>query len=260
MTSFYSIMVVDIENFSSRPDPVQRSLRAAMYEVMASAAGDAHLPWDRFVTEDRGDGMLVIIPPEVSPVSLAGDLVEALHRVLAEKALMYSAAHSLRLRAALHHGLASRDERGWSGDAVNFTFRLCDAGPARQALRDAAGAYLAFVVSDDVYRSVIRHGYRSIESGSFTAISFDAKHLGATPAWVYVPGGHVVASQPAPAGERPAGPASPGGAPPRPDVNVGVQPEPPAQHGGSSVNISGGTVNGPVAGRDIHMGDYRGDT
>jgi hypothetical protein len=250
VANFYSIMVIDIEDFSGRSNPVQASLRRAMYEVIEAAAQDAHLPWDRVITEDRGDGLLLVIPPDVSQVSLAGDLVDALRDVLTEKARMYSAEHALRMRVALHQGMATQDARGWSGDAINFTFRLCDAGPLRRALRDTAGALVSFIVSDEFYQAVVRHGYRSIDTGSFAAIRFDAKNLPDTPAWVRVPGFPAPAVTAAP--HRPPGPSNPGGAPP--PVIEPVAPA-PASAGGMTIMVNG-TVNGGIAGRDQN---YYGD-
>jgi len=119
MTRHFTIMVIDIESFSTRSDPVQRSLRAAMYDVMRSAVTDAHLDWGRFHSQDRGDGLLLLIEADQSPVDVVGDLVRALQRQLAEKEQMFSPQHRLRLRVALHHGLATPDNTGWSGDAVN---------------------------------------------------------------------------------------------------------------------------------------------
>jgi class 3 adenylate cyclase len=251
VASFYSIMVIDIENFSGRANPVQTSLRAAMYEVIATAAHDAHLPWERVVMEDRGDGMLLVIPPDLSQISLAGDFVDALRNVLAEKARMFSAEHALRMRVALHQGMATRDDRGWSGDAVNFTFRLCDAEPLRAALRNTAEALLAFIVSQEFYQAVVRHGYRSVDAGTFAAVRFDAKNLPDTPAWVRVPG--FPAPVTAGSSDRPPGPTSAGGAPP-----PVVEPIAAAPIGGGTSIVINGTVNGGVAARDqIIYGDGR---
>jgi len=262
VANFYSIMVVDIENFSGRSNPVQTSLRAAMYEVIDAAAQDAHLAWDRVVMEDRGDGLLLVIPPDLSQVSLAGDYVDALRDVLAEKARMYSAEHTLRMRVALHQGMATRDARGWSGDAVNFTFRLCDADPLRTALRETSDAMLAFIVSDEFYQAVIRHGYRSIDTGSFAAIRFDAKNLPDTPAWVRVPGfpAPVLTAEPTkPTGPtnsagptKPPGPRSPGGAPPAAIDPVASAPQPGR---GAGIMISGNVYGNVSEGDQTNYGD-----
>ena len=55
------VVVVDIEDFSERSDPVQRSLRRAMYEVLKTAVDDAHLVWADFHPQDRGDGVIMLV-------------------------------------------------------------------------------------------------------------------------------------------------------------------------------------------------------
>ena len=187
LTSHYFIMVVDIEGFSTRPDPVQRSLRHSMYEVMRVAATDTRLDWAKVTAEDRGDGILMLISADTSPVMLAGEFVRALDAALAEKAAMFSSAHQLRLRVSLHQGLATRDEQGWAGDAVNTACRLVDAQPLRDALSGSARANLALIVSDDFHRSVIRPGHRSIDGATFTAMEIVVKSR-AFKAWIQVPG------------------------------------------------------------------------
>ncbi|WP_369183879.1 hypothetical protein [Streptomyces sp. Y1] len=182
------IVVLDIEAFSTRPDPVQRSLRDAMYQVLREAVAQAGLPADAVATEDRGDGVLILVQPQVSPVLLAGALIRALDDGLAEKARMFSPAHALRLRVALHQGLVSRDADGWSGDAVNWTFRLVDAAPLRAVLARARRANLAFIVSDEVYRGVVRHEYRTVDPAAYLPADFEVKHGLPARGWITVPG------------------------------------------------------------------------
>jgi class 3 adenylate cyclase len=164
------VLVVDIEGFSRRSDPVQRSLRRAMYEVLKTAVDDAHLSWADFQPQDRGDGVIMLVRGDVSPVSLAGELVRALESGLAEKAATYKEGHQIRLRVAIHQGLASPDDEGWSGDAVNTACRLVDAQPLRDTLAAAGQAHLALIVSDGYFQSVIRPGHRSIDPSTFVPI------------------------------------------------------------------------------------------
>jgi len=183
-----SIMTMDIEGYSSRGNPAQAALRAALYDLAAACAAEAGLDWPEFGLEDAGDSILLFIPATVPPVRLAGPFVRALNERLAERARQSSPEYSMRLRVALHHGLVARDAHGWSGDAINLTARLLDARPLREALSAATRAHLAFIVSDDLYQDVIRHQYRSIDTAAYRRVSFDVKQQHGLVGWIFVPG------------------------------------------------------------------------
>ncbi|MBT2366851.1 hypothetical protein J7E88_16415 [Streptomyces sp. ISL-10] len=232
------VVVLDIENFSSRPDPIQRSLRAGMYEVLGEALARAGLPAERISTEDRGDGVLMIVPATVSPIDLAGPFIRALDDELRQKAVVYSPAHAMRFRVALHQGLAARDGRGWSGDAVNTACRLVDAAPLRDVLAAAVSARMVFVVSEEIHRAVVRHGHRSIDPAAYLPMPFTTKHGEVIESWVTVPG------HPAPPGLPPAEPTNGPVRAPMPGGGHGGgtdSPSPPSAGG-----ISVGTVQGDL--------------
>ncbi|MFD9603148.1 hypothetical protein [Streptomyces sp. NPDC059970] len=247
------VVVLDIENFSSRSDPIQRSLRSGMYEVLREALVRAGLSADGIVTEDRGDGVLMIVPAAVSPIDLAGPFVRALDDELKQKAVVYSPAHAMRFRVAMHQGLASRDGEGWSGDAVNTACRLVDAGPLREVLAASASSRMVFVVSDEIYRAVVRHGHRSIDPAAYLPMPFRTKHGELIESWVTVPGSPAPAGLRATALDRPgqAGPPETGG----PEAG-GPQAAPDGQGGAATgpggrvtpngAGISVGTVHGDV--------------
>lgn len=182
------IMALDIENFSTRLDPVQRSLRGAMYETLGNAAERAGLPVAETAFEDRGDGVLMIVPGTASPVDLAGRFVRELDDELAQKSMVFGPGHAMRFRLALHQGLASPDATGWSGDAVNTTCRLVDAQPLRDVLAEALSARMVFVVSAEVYRGVVRHHHRGIDPAAYAPMRFVTKHGETIESWVMVPG------------------------------------------------------------------------
>ncbi|MFI2348394.1 hypothetical protein ACH492_15365 [Streptomyces sp. NPDC019443] len=199
------IVVLDIENFSVRTDPVQRSVRAAMYETLKSAMERSGLPVEDIVCEDRGDGVLMIAPGTVSPLLLAGPFIRELDDELAQKSAMFSKAHALRFRVSLHQGLAVQDAEGWSGDAVNTACRLVDAQPLRDVLVAAPSARMVFIVSDETYRGVIRHGHRGIDPAAYLPMRFATKHGEVVHSWITVPG------YPAPPGLPPVGEDDDGG-------------------------------------------------
>jgi hypothetical protein len=242
----YWILVLDMESFSTRSDPIQRSLRDAMYEVVESAFTQAGIDRETVVTEDRGDGILMLVPPTVSPIRLAGPLVRALDDGLREKAQVFNAAHSLRMRLALHQGLAGRDRHGWSGDAVNTACRLVDAQPLRDVLSAAESAHLAFIVSNQVYDGVVRHAHRGIDPAAYLPLRFTTKHGEVIESWITVPGfsappGLPPRSKPVP----PPSSAVPGAAEAHGEKGSEGGS---GTTGGSAIEV--GVVHGDVVGRD----------
>ncbi|MFJ8888383.1 hypothetical protein ACIRJR_33970 [Streptomyces sp. NPDC102402] len=251
------IVVLDIENFSSRPDPIQRSLRAGMYEVLREALLLAGLPTEDVVTEDRGDGVLMIVPANVSPIVLAGPFVRALDEELRQKADVYSVAHAMRFRVALHQGLAARDREGWSGDAVNTACRLVDAAPLREVLAAASSSRMVFVVSDEIYRAVVRHGHRLIDPAAYLPMPFRTKHGELIRSWVTVPGSPAPPGLPATSPER-DGQARPGGSPGGGGADSGGARTGTGAQGGTGAHrrpAGGGGISVETVHGDVFQGD-----
>ena len=151
-------MIVDVENFGdpNRTNTHQLAIRETVYKVLQQSFAKASISWARCVAEDRGDGVLILIPPTV-PKSL---LVEKLPAHLAEMLVQHNAGCPaevrIRLRAALHAGEVHSDAHGYAGTSINRAFRLIEASASRTALRQSSGA-VALVVSDWFYDEVVRH-------------------------------------------------------------------------------------------------------
>jgi hypothetical protein len=210
-------LVLAIEGFDAHTFASQASLRRELLALVVSAAREPDgLRWDDFQVDDQSDGTLILILPAFSPVvKLAGPFIATLNQRLAGNAPEAAALPPMRLRVALHLGLAERDGPGWSGEGVDLARCLVRAGPAGAALRAAHRAHLAFIVSDDTHDSVIRHEYRLIDPAAYAAVRFDAGQGTAVTGWITVPGypsppgiePDRSAGQPGPA-ESSAGPAA----------------------------------------------------
>ncbi|MEU4420554.1 hypothetical protein AB0F81_08000 [Actinoplanes sp. NPDC024001] len=231
--TFHAIAIVDIEGFGRRPNPVQKELRTAMYQVVRSALNEAGLDPAAIVQEDRGDG-IILLDPGTSTLRLTGRFVKELDAALRQHERMTSEVARMRLRVAVHQGLCERDEDGWIGEAINTTARLVDAAPLKEALAKAKRATMALIVSDEIHRSVVRHEYPHIDSSTFGKVMIDAKELRDEPVWIHVPG----YSYPPGLAERPAE-ASPVEAPGPPPP-----PAPPPGQSGGIANHGPVTLNG----------------
>lgn len=185
----YLILVVDIEKFGSRSNPVQIWVRRQLYALVEAAfdeAGIDHTSGPR--PSDRGDGFFWLLPGAVDKVELTGRFVDLLHQGLRRHAATSSEQGAMRLRVVLHDGDVSRDEHGWVGEELNTACRLVDIQPLRSALAEGRRSGLALAVSADWYRRVVHHDDPAVERGSFRKVPFDAKEIQGSHAWIRVPG------------------------------------------------------------------------
>jgi hypothetical protein len=150
-----TIVALDIERSTSRPDPVKAELRIMLYELFDAALRGAGIyPDQRDPFIDRGDGLLALLHPGTqAPAALVlSRAVPYLGRLLATYNAGVGTQRQLRVRVVVHAGEVNDDGRGWFGAALDTACRLLDAPAAKQALAAAPGPLLV-VVSGDVCRS-----------------------------------------------------------------------------------------------------------
>jgi hypothetical protein len=154
----HSIILVDVEGFGARhrTRQDQGAIRHGLYQALQLAFSRSRICWDDCYHEDRGDGVLILVPPQVPKTVLAagvpGELAAAVH----SHNQVHDPNARMRLRLALHAGEVLHDAYGVTGTAVNLTFRLLEAGPLKLALAGSPGV-LAVITSAWFYEEVIRH-------------------------------------------------------------------------------------------------------
>jgi tetratricopeptide (TPR) repeat protein len=181
-----TIVVVDVEAFGDqrRSNRHQVAVREGLYRALREAFGRAGIAWDGCGHEDRGDGVFILVPAEVTK----GLLVESLPSALATALRAHNGTHpvreQIRLRMALHAGEVNYDEYGVTAASINLAFRLLDASALKAALAGSSGV-LAVIASSWFFEEVVRHSvagaaaaYRPVEVGvkETTAIG-----------WIYLP-------------------------------------------------------------------------
>src|SRR6266566_3476899 len=146
------IVALDIEGWTSRPDPVKAALRTMIYELFDAAlrsVGISARHRDRFA--DRGDGLLALIDPADQALLLSLAL-PAFSRLLAgyNAGLPDPGRHDrrLRVRVVVHTGNVHDDDNGCFGKALDVAFRLLDAPSVKETLKMAHGAMLLVVTGD----------------------------------------------------------------------------------------------------------------
>lgn len=214
------IVNVDAQGSGLLTDTEKPEMRRRLYDVTGTAFERAGIRPPRLYQEDRGDGILGVLAPDVPPVRVVGEWIEQLHQNLRET--NQHLRKPLRLRVGLHIGRVTADAHGRSGRAVDLACRLADCTVTKAILRAADGAPLVVAASDRVHEDFILPGGRWVDPGHYRRHDVDLKE-GRTTAWFMVPG-RSEPPEPEPHAEReqapdtaaagPAGPLPPH--PPRP--------------------------------------------
>ncbi|RSN61373.1 SARP family transcriptional regulator [Amycolatopsis sp. WAC 04182] len=182
------LLLLDVEGFGSaerRRNPVQEAVRDGLYQVLRWALNAANISWEDCYHEDRGDGVLVLIAPQVPKAPF----VESLPQMLIKALLQYneSAARPeerIRLRMALHAGEIKHDTQGVTGPSIIRAFRLIEAPALKTSLAQSPGV-LAFIVSDWFFEEVVQNS--SIDDPSrYQPVTVKVKETN-TRAWICLP-------------------------------------------------------------------------
>jgi hypothetical protein len=230
-----SVLYTDVAGFSApiRTEADRQVVRTRLYELLRGAFEESGVSWAACYHEDRGDGALVIVPPDVPTRAVADPLLALLAAGLRRHNRRAAAPVRIQLRAALHVGPVSRDAEGLNGDAIIHTARMLDAPPLREALR-AADADLAFMASAHVFETALRSDTGLLDPTTFAQVSFRVKESQIT-AWM-----HVAGSRTGPHTGPRAGTAVAEATPP-PDTG---RPPSPITHFHDQVSVDGDLVIG----------------
>jgi class 3 adenylate cyclase len=183
-----TVLAVDIAGFtaSHRDDEIRLYLHEELYELLQKAFDGSGIPWARCFREDRGDGALIVVPPEIACKGIIDPLPERLRGLIRRHNHVSSPAAGIQLRAAAHIGPVEHDGHGFVGSDVNLLFRMLEARPLKRALA-GTGAELALMVSEDVYRSLVCRCPSLVSPDAFQPVRFQVKRTRSR-AWIYLPG------------------------------------------------------------------------
>lgn len=183
-----SIVTVDVEGFSDphRDNTAQLAVRDGLYRVLEESFDMAGVPWSSCYHEDRGDGVIVLVPASIPKVLLLDPLIGCLSSALSSRNRQVSPAERARLRLVIHAGEIFRDEHGLSGGDLVTACRMLDADELRAALRRSRSD-LVIAVSDLIYDGIVRHRFRDIDPTTYHPARVRVKkssiHM-----WIHLPG------------------------------------------------------------------------
>lgn len=254
----HTMVLVDVDGFGSpaRTLPHQLATREGLLESVAEALATAGVPWDLCYREDRGDGMLVLVPPEFSKAPLVEILPNALVRILRDHNASNPAAARIRLRLVVHAGKVQLDERGATSTSLTTAFRLLDAPALKRALARSLGV-LAMIVSRPVFDEVVRHS-AVLNPATFRSVEIKTKGTRDL-AWIAIPD-DPYRPDPAVLTAQPPGPTSPDTAPSSravTGIDADVSANRPDDEGTSrSARVTGGV---DATGSGVTIGAITGD-
>ncbi|MEU3448116.1 hypothetical protein AB0H29_12960 [Streptomyces thermolilacinus] len=162
----------------------KRRMRSAMYEAFGEAYAAIGVEPGHVHQEDRGDGILAALRPDVPPTLMVGRWIDTLYECLRE----HNAGRDprLRLRVGMNAGLVLDDGEGLVGRAVDLACRLCDSAAAKDVMARATDADLLVVVSGWLYDNVVAEGGRYVEPTHYRSARVRAKETDET-AWFHIP-------------------------------------------------------------------------
>jgi signal transduction histidine kinase len=183
-----AILALDIEGFGrpERSNLARARMRTGLHRIIGNALSAAGINPEHVEQSEYGDGVLVLLGPQVSKARLLHPLLPRLVSGLARYNRTAAAAARLRVRAVVHAGELLRDDHGITGEDLVLAFRLLDADLVRAHLTRAV-ADLVLVVSDAMYQGIVKHGYSRIDPAVFQAVWVTAKET-STRAWLHIPG------------------------------------------------------------------------
>jgi hypothetical protein len=176
-----TVILTDVVEFGARirSDRDRQIIRREGLEMMEQLLGPL---WGECISEDRGDGLLIVAPPHV----ITAKIMECIHRELPGKLRRHNRTYTksvrIRLRIAVNVGPVVSDRLGLSGDSIIRTARLVEAPVLKEAMR-TSGSELGIIVSEFVYDTVLGHAPEYIDPGKYQRVEVISKEFKA-PAWM----------------------------------------------------------------------------
>lgn len=150
-----TVILSDVVGFGARvrTDEDRRVIREALFRITHVVLQELPHVWS---WDDRGDGLLTVVPPSVPTARIIQHLHKELPAALEEHNRVHVDAAQIQLRVAINVGPVVTDTMGVSGEAIIIAARLVEAPLFKEAISRARAA-LGVIASTFIYESVLRH-------------------------------------------------------------------------------------------------------
>ena len=175
-----TILYSNVVGFSSldRNDADRLVIRKALLDMTRLTLQKVPGAW----SQDRGDGLLTVVPSGVP----TADVITVLHQELPPALDRHNrtdrASIRFRLRIAVDVGPVTSDTIGVAGEAIIVAARMLEA-PIFKAAIAASTANLGVIASRFVYDSAIRHSLNPLDLAGYSQVIVEVKGL-TIPAWM----------------------------------------------------------------------------
>jgi hypothetical protein len=168
-----TVLLTDVAEFGSRirKDGDRLVIRKAIFKMTQATLANLGTGWR---IEDRGDGILTILPPSIPTMTVIEHLLTEIPGALKKHNMANPGAARIQLRVAVDVGPISTDDLGSSGEAIIQAARLVDAPKFKRAMT-RSGASLGVIASPFVYDTAIRHGQAPIEVADYCSVDVKVK-------------------------------------------------------------------------------------
>lgn len=131
--------------------------RSALLQILRDAMTSSGISWSASSVEDRGDGVLIVMPPGVPVSVLIGPFLEAVAGGLETSNRLVAGRQNIQLRVAVDAGTVTTDQLGIIGQAVIRCVRMLDAAAFKAAM-SASGSALGVIVSESAFDEAVSQG------------------------------------------------------------------------------------------------------
>ncbi|WP_101787991.1 hypothetical protein [Nonomuraea indica] len=177
----------DVKGYGSGTDKRHEAVQRTLVQVQEQAASQAGLRRIEWVIQPGGDGELACLPGTEHEPAVAGDYVMALNQALAAHNAGVPEEERVRLRVALHYGVAYPAAHGLAGQAVVEVSRLVNWPPLKRVLEVKNRVNLVLILSDRVFRETVLQGHTTHKTEQFLPVRVREKEFSGD-AWVWAPG------------------------------------------------------------------------
>jgi hypothetical protein len=175
-----TVFLTDVVDFGARTrtDSDRLLIREALFKMTQRSVQG--FPDAR--SEDRGDGFLTVVPPNVSTARVLDRLLKELPAALELHNSTQGETARFKLRLAINVGPVVSHMDGVSGEAIIVAARLVEAPRFKDALARST-ASLGVIASPFVYETAVRHNSDPREVVGYAQVPVEVKETDTT-AWM----------------------------------------------------------------------------